>query len=279
MSDYVGIESCREITDDHIREALETREATKALLDRAIEVAKPRAAGSRVLLIFAKMASAECDWLEGALRVELIAHGDITTIDAIVDIGAGLKERVFPKMKIEVPLDEFLAAIKKFPQAIAPLTAEATTRDRLRLVAGEAPKRTESEPPKKAPRVRTLGYADMPTVGAKRPTDSEGGSAAVLPARRPSVHPPKGTLHRPPTVASASAQQPAKRVLTKLALRKSPLTTTGGGVADEVSAAKEHVDASTRNPKLIRKPPPFVAPQPVEEPSKSDVDKGWGDDE
>src|SRR5205085_6655099 len=104
-----SIEHCRQITDDHLNEAIESREDTRALFEHAAKIAKPRAAGSRILLIFAKMASPDCDWLEGALRVELTGDGDTTTIESLVDIGAGLKERVFPKTRVEVPLDEFLA--------------------------------------------------------------------------------------------------------------------------------------------------------------------------
>lgn len=270
-----AIESCRQITDDHINEAIESRDDTRALFERAVEVAKPRAAGSRLLLIFAKMAGPDCDWLEGALRIELTADGEWTTIESLVDIGAGLKERVFPKTRVEVPLEEFLAAIKKFPQAIAPLTAEAPTRDRLRLVATEAQKKDLEEvaPVKK---FKPLSIGDMPVVGVKKRN----------------TQPPPGTLHRPPDVATASAspgsvakQPAAKRAFAKLALRKSPLTTTGGA-AEEIGPTKEFKDASANNPKPMRRPPPFVAPPPPleDEPqarpedAKGDVDKGWDDE-
>jgi hypothetical protein len=259
VSDFSTITHCKEITDDHIRDALESRESTKALLDRAIEIAKPREAGSRILLVFAKMASPDCDWLEGALRIEMTADGQHTNIESLVDIGAGLKERVFPKMRAAVPLEEFLAAIKKFPQAIAPLTAESPSRDRLRLVAQEAEKRMDSDAPKKAARVRTLGYEDMPTVG----------KSTQIAIKKPTSQPPPGTMHRPPDVASAALKPVERRPLGKIALRKSPLSTTGG-IAEEVGPKKEFVDASTKNPK-IRKPPPFVQPPP-------DVDGGWDED-
>jgi hypothetical protein len=264
VNDFSAIQQCRQITDDHIHAALESRAGARALFERAVAIAKPRDAGARLLLLFAKMVAA--DWLDGALRVDMIADGDGTTIESLVDIGAGLKERVFAKTRIHVPLEEFLAAIKKFPGAIAPLTVESSSAHRLILVAPEVEKPLddddEDEPAK--PAAKPLSAADLPAIGAKRAKS----------------HPPPGTLHRPAQVSSASSKPPAKKPLAKLNLRKTALF-PARGAAEEVGPAKEFNDASVGTKRAGRAPPPFVAnPKPAEpaaEPSKDDVDKEWGE--
>ena len=112
MSELASIQRCRDITDDHIDAAIESRDATRALLEHALSISKPREAGARVLLVFAKMATSACDWLEGALRVELTRQGVETFIDSYAEIGAGLKERVFSRMAFNVPFEEFVLAIR-----------------------------------------------------------------------------------------------------------------------------------------------------------------------
>lgn len=241
------IQHCRDITDDRINEAIESREDARALFERAAEVAKPREAGARILLLFAKLASPDCDWLEGALRVELTADGDKTVIESLVDIGAGLKERVFPKRTVDVPLTEFLAAIKKFPTAIAPLTAESSHAGRLLLVAGEVEKHYDDEEETKKPVPLTM--ADLPAIGKK-----------------PATQPPPGTGHSTATVVGAPAAPlplmktalappvAGAKPLAKLQLRKSPI-------------ARGVTEVNTSKKKKSSAPPPRAKPE--------DVDKGW----
>ncbi len=158
MSDLGSIQRCRDITDDHVNAAIATRDDTRALLDHALSISRPREAGARVLLVFARMASPSCDWLDGALRVELTRQGTETFIDSYAEIGAGLKERVFPRMAFNVPFDEFVVAIQKFPQAIQPLTVATSSDDRMVLSAGEAKAHVPAPTP--------LGAEDLPTVDA-----------------------------------------------------------------------------------------------------------------
>jgi len=161
---FRSIQRCRDITDEHINAAIDTRGDTRDLLEHAVGIAKPREAGARVLLVFAKMASPACDWLDGALRIELARDGARTAIESFTVIGAGLKERVFPRMVLDVPLDEFTLAIEKYPRAIAPMAVAVNTEDKLTLTAEESAKveRREDAPIAPPP---ALGVADLPTVG------------------------------------------------------------------------------------------------------------------
>ncbi len=210
MTDYSTLTNCREITDDCIQEAAESREDMRALFERAVEIARPRAGGARVLLLFAKIASPACDWLEGALRVQLTAdadNADNTVIESVVEIGAGLKERVFPKRKVNVPLVEFEAAIKKFPQALAPLTAESGV-GKVVLAAPEAEKGVEVV----AKPVVAIDATDIPAVGGPRPL-AKLKLRKQLPARGSEIVPPKRaakTPSKPPKTASKPPKTASK---------------------------------------------------------------------
>jgi len=259
VSDVQGIGRCRDITDDHIAAAIESRDGTRALLQHAATIAKPREAGARVLLVFAKMATPECDWLEGALRVELARDGAQTVIESYAEIGAGLKERVFPRLVFNVSFDEFIAAIKKFPQAVAPLSADTPSKDRLILTATEAQK---IMPPEEttSPRIPTpsaLSVADLPTVSAAK--TAVGTPAIPLPI--------------------VDAKNPPPKPLAKLKLnRRAPAL--GHTISEEIvrkPAGDSRRDATGEHPALqILEPPKSETKKSEGEPPKGeDVDKGW----
>lgn len=212
MTDYSTLKTCREITDDCIQEAAESREDMRALFERAVAIAAPRAAGARLLLIFAKMASPACDWVEGALRVELTAdadHADHTVIESFAEIGAGLKERVFGKQRVHVPLAEFEAAIKKFPQAIAPLTSESRV-GKLVLSAPEAEKGVEVA----AKPVVAIDATDIPAVGGPRPlaklklrkSPIAKGATEIAAPKRPAATRPAKPPSKPPSKPPAKPE-------------------------------------------------------------------------
>ncbi|MGZ5967011.1 MAG: hypothetical protein ACXWP4_05040 [Polyangiales bacterium] len=205
MTDYGKIKSCRDITEDQIAEAIESREDTRALLEHAAKIGTPRTGGARVLLLFARMASPSCDWLDGALRVEISSSNDkpdSSNIEAFAEIGAGLKERIFPVIAINVPIEEFVIAVKKFPKAIAPLAFFRPTPRRVVLTAGEVEKiekleKPSSAPPAPARRVKTpvpLSLGDLPTVGSGPK----------------SVPPPPAAAHLSEVVMSASQPAPPR---------------------------------------------------------------------
>jgi hypothetical protein len=207
---YARIKNCRDITEEDISTAIESREDTKALLDHASTIAAPRTGGARVLLLFARMATSACDWLDGALRVEIAGEGDDTTIETFADIGAGLKERVFPPIPMRVPIEEFVIAVKKFPKAVAPLSMSRPSPRKLVLGAGEAEKveRPSTAPPPaktaQQQRLKTLSLGDLPTVGGDRK----------------SVPPPPAAGHVPAMVMSASQVPPARGSVPRIPLRE-----------------------------------------------------------
>jgi hypothetical protein len=63
----------------------------------------------------------EQDWLEGELRIELIADGGGTRLIVLCEYGVGIRERVLPVVRFAVPLAEFQEALEASPQLILPL--------------------------------------------------------------------------------------------------------------------------------------------------------------
>ena len=68
MSTYAHIKRCLELSDRDIASAVAERGTTKALLDQLAKVSRPGDGAPKLLLVFAKIASSEVDWIDGALR-------------------------------------------------------------------------------------------------------------------------------------------------------------------------------------------------------------------
>lgn len=238
MTELASIKRCRDITDEHIAAAIGSRDDTRALLEHALSISKPREAGARVLLVFARMATSACDWLDGALRVELTREGVETFIDSYAEIGAGLKERVFPRMAFNVPFDEFVIAIQKFPQAIAPMSASTPADGKLVLAAGEAQKVVTADEPI-APPPAPLSVADLPTV-------------------------------------NAAPREPPPKPLAKLKLERR-MPALRGTVSEEIVVkprGDSRRDATGEHPAMPVIEPPTEEEKPAAG-DNDDVDKGW----
>lgn len=137
MSDWSFVLDARDLTDELIAEAIESRADVRALLERLSQAITPNTGAGRVLLIFARMATADCDWLEGGLRVDVIERDGGVVIETFTDIGGGLKERALPPVVLRCPLSELVQFVASDPRAIAPLTATRPGPDRLHLAADE----------------------------------------------------------------------------------------------------------------------------------------------
>src|SRR5580698_8078728 len=145
------------LRDEHIEEAIESRTATKALLLRLAEVSSPDTGIAKVLLVYARMATTACDWIDGDLCVELVEEsaespsgsrgGRVTAIHTFTELGGGLRERLFPPMSFRAPLGEFSRSIARVPHMIAPLAVQSTAARRIRLSATELVRRTTVPPP------------------------------------------------------------------------------------------------------------------------------------
>jgi hypothetical protein len=143
--DYV--KRCLQIGEREVAQAAESREDCRALVDHMAAISKPNDGAPKLLLVFARLATTACDWLEGDLRVELVGDGDVSVIEVMSDLGAGMRERVLPSFAMNVPLREFIRAVERVPHMIAPLTTREKTARRVVFTASEATRKSSMAPP------------------------------------------------------------------------------------------------------------------------------------
>lgn len=76
-------------------------------------------------------ASSAAERFEGELRVELSGDDLSTSLVILCEYGVGIREKLFPLVRFEVPLDEFDRALELAPQLVLPLRV---TREDSKLV-------------------------------------------------------------------------------------------------------------------------------------------------
>jgi hypothetical protein len=147
MADFDHIARCLDLQEQHVAAAVETRAGTRALLGRLAERSGPDTGVAKVLLVYARLATTACDWIDGDLAIDLVGDGDLTVIEASTELGGGLRERLFPPVSFKAPLTEFARAIERVPHMIAPLAVRSSTARRISLSATEGVRKTSVPPP------------------------------------------------------------------------------------------------------------------------------------
>jgi hypothetical protein len=224
MSAYAHIKRCLELSQRDITSALEDRRTAKALLDQLAKVSKPGDGAPKLLLLFAKLAGPDVDWIDGGLRVEMIGDADTTVVEVLTELGLGMHERVFPSFKMSVPLEEFARAVERVPHMVAPLTLSGVTSRRMVLtaIAEEEDEEEVVAPASVAIDTKSL-YGDAPRrrsskdklAAVKAPgtqlhprTPSSPKHAAVRKASKPNLGAVKAKSVRPPAAAAEPASVP-----------------------------------------------------------------------
>ena len=118
-----GLASCAELTTPHVDEASASSTAMRALLVWAARVARPGEGAPKLLLAFARLPHAE--WVEGTPYVEITGDSRQTAISIFTAHGMGIRERMFPRVQLAVPIDEFARAVRLAPHLVAPLRVSA----------------------------------------------------------------------------------------------------------------------------------------------------------
>jgi len=147
LGELAHIARCLDLQERDIVVALVTRERTKTLLAHLASISAPDTGVAKVLLVLSRMTTTACDWIDGDLFLELVAVGETTRIEAATELGGGLRERVFPSMVFEAPLEEFGRAIARVSHMIAPLRVLTRSAQRITLGASETVRRTSLPPP------------------------------------------------------------------------------------------------------------------------------------
>jgi hypothetical protein len=148
MSDpFAHIARCVDLQERDLSEAVASRATTKALLLHLSGVCAPNTGAAKVLLVFSRMATSACGWIDGELCVDVSAEGERTIVECSTELGGGLRERILPALAFRAPIGEFLRAIDRVPHAIAPLSMRARSPTRISLSATEGLRRTTVPPP------------------------------------------------------------------------------------------------------------------------------------
>ena len=103
VSAYAHIKRCLELSDRDIVSALEDRRSAKALLDQLAKVSRPGDGAPKLLLVFAKLAGPDVDWIDGGLRVEMSADFRpqevcVTVRDSGIGIDPGDLPRIWDRL-------------------------------------------------------------------------------------------------------------------------------------------------------------------------------------
>jgi hypothetical protein len=143
----MNLSRCIDLKHAHVEAAMTSREACGALLAHLTYIARPASGAPMMLLVFARMATTACQWVDGDLRVRLRADRDATWVEVLSELAGGLAERVFPVIVVDVPFQEFAGAVARVPKMIAPLTVSASSEDAMTLTASAEVRRTTAPPP------------------------------------------------------------------------------------------------------------------------------------
>lgn len=119
MIDLATLQSCSELTSEHAKQAASSSSEIRVLLKRVSQIAKPGEGCPKVLMAIARLVGQE--WVEGDLRIELSGNEVSTTLTVMCDYGVGIRERLLPATRFEVPLDEFERALELAPKLVLPL--------------------------------------------------------------------------------------------------------------------------------------------------------------
>jgi len=166
VSHFAHIQRCVSLGEKDVQEAVVTRSATKALLEHLAGIAKPNEGAPKILLVFARMATSACDWLDGELRVEVMGDGDVCVIEVMTELGGGLRERALPTFGVGVPLSEFGRAVERVPHMIEPLVVKTRNDNRLVLVSNV--ERTGRSVPPPPVAIAEEHLIDRPRIGSPK---------------------------------------------------------------------------------------------------------------
>jgi hypothetical protein len=144
---FERITRCTDLTEANVAYAVKSRERTELLLKRLAEVARPNEGAPKILLLFARMSTTACDWLEGDLRIEIAAEGDSCRFKVTTELGLGMQERVIAPFVVSVPLIELTRAVELVPRMVLPLAVAARDERRLVLSVSARVRKSTMPPP------------------------------------------------------------------------------------------------------------------------------------
>lgn len=144
---FSHLEQCGQLGQGDLETALGSRADCEALLTRMSEIAVPDTGAAAVLSVFAALASAACDWLDGDLVIEMVEDDEVTTMSVLTDLGGDMREKVFKRpFVLRIPLAEISAAVERTPDILGSLKLRRISWRRVALSANEEVRRSTMPP-------------------------------------------------------------------------------------------------------------------------------------
>ena len=135
-SSFGHIARASDLAPEDLDRAVVSQEAATGLLARLSVISAPRSGAAGILAFFPHLALAE--WLDAPLVVELLADGDETRVRVMIEIAAGLRERVLPTVMLRAPIEELTAALEQYPALLADMRLEVVSPRCLWIFAEES---------------------------------------------------------------------------------------------------------------------------------------------
>lgn len=139
------LKSCSDLKEEDFEAAVERRPHFIALLAQLAEVSDPGQDGLKVLQLLARVSGAL--WMDGQLRVEILADGKRSVFELLTELGGGLRERVCAPVTLRLPLPEIVAALERGAESIEPLFVRSKSPRRVVLSTGELARHSTMPPP------------------------------------------------------------------------------------------------------------------------------------
>ena len=143
---FSHLEQCGQLAQPDLETAVTSRDDCAALLARMSEISARDTGAAAVLSVFAALASAACDWLDGDLVIEMIEDDEVAVVSVMTDLGGNMRESVFRPFSMNVPLEEIITAIDRTPTILGALKLRRISWRRIVLSANEELRRSTMPP-------------------------------------------------------------------------------------------------------------------------------------
>ena len=223
-----NIRSCLDVTDALIESALSPaasltdpppREKVTRLLEHMASVARPGRGAPKILIVIAHMATR--DWIEGELVVRLLGDDDLTVLELHVDDGLNATRMLGP-VRIDVPFDEFRAALNLRPDVILPLWVEGEIEERRVTLRTTAELRRTSQPPGVSAVASDLMIhakeRPLPEIVSRPPEALADAAPQPTPAKKPPPLPPTARAAPPPAAQPAETDTPQRPAIKPMSM-------------------------------------------------------------
>jgi hypothetical protein len=160
--DLATLESCSDLTSELAAKAAASSDGFRTLLKRVAEIARPGQGAPKFLMALACLVGQ--DWIEGELRVELSGDEHSTTIIVICEFGEGIRERLVPATRLQVPIDEFERALELSPKLVMPLKVTDQLDKLVLTPIGSGEQKRSARPPELELDEVSLDEEERPTA-------------------------------------------------------------------------------------------------------------------